>query len=127
LVVEAARNDLAVGVAQELGHGVDHGDEHGLRVLLDPSGAGVGQWLVAPGLGHAAQVLVVEHRLDGRGPLVDAEQEAAHVLTRPKGRVNVAASRIGRIIAPSGWANRRRLRRGNNRRRRGNRGTWTPA
>jgi hypothetical protein len=67
-MVEPAGGDLAVGIAQQLGDCVDDGHQHGLGVLLDPAGAGVAERLLAARLRHRAQVLVVEHRLDGGVP-----------------------------------------------------------
>ena len=70
-------------VGEQLAHGVHHRHHHVLGVLLHPARPRMRERLLPAGLGLLRQVGVVEHRLDGRGALVDAEQQRpAHAAAR---------------------------------------------
>ena len=77
LVVEAARLDIGA-IGKELRNGGDDGLKDLLGILLHPARLRVRKRLLPPCLGEGLQVGVVEHRLHGRGPLVDS-QEHAHI------------------------------------------------
>ena len=60
---------------QQLAHCGDHGGQHLLRVLLDPSRLRMRQGLLATRLRDRPEVGVVHDRLDGGCPLVDSQQQ----------------------------------------------------
>ena len=64
LVVEPARGDVRL-VSQQLRHGVDHGLDDHLGVLLDPTRLRMDKRFLAPRLLHRPQVGVEKDRLDG--------------------------------------------------------------
>ena len=74
-MVQSARGHRLARAGKQLARGADDRVEHLGRVLLDPAGVRVGESLLAARLGQRPQVGVVQDRLDGGGPLVDAEQQ----------------------------------------------------
>jgi hypothetical protein len=80
-MIEAAGRYLG-RVAEQLRDRVHHGGQHLFGVLLDPAGPWMRQRLLAACFPERAQLGVEEDRLDGRRPLVDAEQRAQRLPTK---------------------------------------------
>ena len=75
LVIEAACVDGPRSLCDHLPDRLDDRGEHRLRVLFDPARPGVRKRLLASGLGHGVEVVVVQRGLHRRCALVDAEQQ----------------------------------------------------
>ena len=94
LVIEAARDDLARGVGQQLRDDVDDRVEDLERVLLDPARLRVAaRRRSGARLRSGRRSLVEERGLDGGRALVDAEDEARVMRRRSPGIARCAATR----------------------------------
>ena len=94
---------------QQLRHRLDDGGHDRLGILLHPAGLGVRERLLPACLGEGPELGVEEDRLDGRGALVDAEQEA-HRATCSAVRRHQGLSAPG-AAAPVGGPRARQARR----------------